>query len=1310
MGGYIDSNGNEFDTKEEYYSNEKTTIKKEIKTEEARTNYQLADLDVMDTIDIALRKKGQKIGDYGVPVSIREEIAPSIDRLERTPLDNSARILAAEAGPESESIPESNSIRFRNDLNVFSPEFKQKLTEEAQEKESLGLTVNDLLSSPGAMQIISDEMYYRNGQTLKNTDPDKLAAKWLAGSRGNDFYNIGYVFGHGYRMLSASEDEREASRRSTILFDVGKGGAYQEGTTARQGIDATVDYIWTVGTDPTTWVALGRGALAKRLAFEKILTKETKKAVTGYAKKITRGAGVVLKDGGDYVDAITKSTKLKAFEKQVLINDIKQNTQRVMRNTVSQFSKSQAKAYRNAGIKASAKAIAITEGVMTSIADWVAQGSALKEGSQEGGRKILQVGISGLGGMVGGLFELGALYGSQIKKSGNDMFAFEQYLVRKAEKIANATTMNVKKEVGDLKQQWLEVDGLKQIKIKFESFFDKAKRGAPLRFTLEGVPLEQSTAVRMMFLFGDEEVGFKGLIPLLKEKGIEYHGPRKNLPKDKRTGKPIKDNFAGWLGDVVKSLPSDVRKEIDAGFKASVGQFVPDYKGKTLVQSLDMDAAYAREAGIVLNQYSQAWTLLHKGLDQTTINKAANDELNVVPVNTLTKILDDVGWLQRQVIRAVVTHPGTTALNVYGWRTASMVQSAADMGRSLLYGREDMIKHLGLNPDERGLWWKAQGMHVKQLRNKFSNLLDPTATADQFNDLLVMFPDESKQLVRYMFGGIESEEEIAKAMGLGFIPANARKATELTLDKAQVLFGVKAVDLMTKQQELLYSIDKLSRRNYGMSYTELLSSPDFDDIMDSGDFTRKIYVPSIQEARRNTFSMKYGAENWAEMSQPVKLVAKTIEDARKIPGLGLLIPFGQFANNTFAYMFDTMGISKINEYFVRKTVGEKALIRDPLDVTVKAGVGFTIIAAYTAKELTNLEDGLGMFEERDRSGQIVEKTYEYPESLYKSLGRLGAHITKDGGVPLDVWKTIRDTHLTSTFRPIGGAMSDFNRNIYEILTGDDPEAVISLATAFSVNPLGSAFQMSSRPFEVVNILTQLMGSDYKVRDRKQNAEFINNTLRYVDEVFMDITGVELAPQKYIAGQKRLPSGSANLGKRMVSPNGLFFTMMNQVGKPKWKAGALGPFKDVNNRLNQLISVPLNEIALEYIDSPDWTNGDVKTRTNIVNAILTRGRAAAKDRLLIAVDEIGSTDGRLARIVNIQRLGGNNETDINNVIKDMSETDPTFLDEESLRNKIPFMDAPVKKITDLTEDQMDDVIYQLEIIAKDKARIRNIGKN
>ena len=104
MNGYISSDGNVYETQREANNQKANTLEEKIDTEEARTNYQLADLDVENTIDIALRKKGQKIGDYGVPVSIREEIAPSVDRLERTPLDNSARILAAEAGPKSESI------------------------------------------------------------------------------------------------------------------------------------------------------------------------------------------------------------------------------------------------------------------------------------------------------------------------------------------------------------------------------------------------------------------------------------------------------------------------------------------------------------------------------------------------------------------------------------------------------------------------------------------------------------------------------------------------------------------------------------------------------------------------------------------------------------------------------------------------------------------------------------------------------------------------------------------------------------------------------------------------------------------------------------------------------------------------------------------------------------------------------------------------------------------------------------------------------------------------------------------------------
>ena len=85
MNGYISSDGNVYETQREANNQKANTLKEKIDTEEARTNKLLSDVDVDEVMRIALRKKGQKIGDYGVPVSIREEIAPSVDRLERTP-------------------------------------------------------------------------------------------------------------------------------------------------------------------------------------------------------------------------------------------------------------------------------------------------------------------------------------------------------------------------------------------------------------------------------------------------------------------------------------------------------------------------------------------------------------------------------------------------------------------------------------------------------------------------------------------------------------------------------------------------------------------------------------------------------------------------------------------------------------------------------------------------------------------------------------------------------------------------------------------------------------------------------------------------------------------------------------------------------------------------------------------------------------------------------------------------------------------------------------------------------------------------
>ncbi len=1248
--------------------------------------------DVLASINKALYAKGQELDSTtGRPTPIRTDI--KTNRLE----DPSLTL--------GEGLP-LNTSPYLNRQNVFTKTGERK---EPDDYPSLGLTVDEIVADKNLMRIVSEDMHYRTGLSLKNTRPEELTKKWLSGKRVIDNLNLWYVATDQYRLLSASQEEKDATHRGNILFDLGKGGMFQQGTTTPQAFSGIVDTTWSLITDPTTAFGLGVGSLAKRAALQKSIEKISKEGLDNIVKKTFKKAKIPIKKGQAWIEAVQNS-RLSKREQKEIIDNVNQQSTMFTRNTVNQLSKAEIKERTKKGFYAAAKGVAVTEAGLTGIADFISQKSdALVDPDYKYSK--LQTAISAGGGMLSGVFELVPLFMGTLGRKGiNESYSFNNYMDLKAANTEAAANMNVKQAVDDIGKQWLNIPDLKQIKIKFNSFYDKAKKGAPLRYTVEGQPLDASMAARVMFMAGDEEVGFKGLIPILRDLGITYGGPRKNLPIDKKTGKPIKDNFANWLFDVVKSMPSEVRKEIDEGFQASVGRFVPDYKGKTLTQALDMDAAYAREAGVLLNQYSQAWNVLYKADTQEELNKALVDEFDVVPSSWYSKVLNDVGWFQRQVIRAVVTHPGTTALNVFGWKTATSIQSASDLGRAFLYGRGDKIGRSNA---------REISDHIASVKYKMSNMLDPAATADRFEDLMTMFPDESKELLRYMFLGIEREDEIAKAMGVGYLPKVVKDKTEMLLDKAQMIYGVRAVDFMTKQQELMYAIDKLSRRHYNMSYSELLQSPDIVTIIDSGEFVSKVYSPAIVEARKNTFSMKFGATKWSELNQPVKQVAKIIEDARKIPLVGLMIPFGQFFNNTMSFMFDTMGLSTVHRYFVRKSKGmtkaqQAELTKvDPVDLNVKAAVGFAMIGGFAISELKNKRNALGLFEERDRSGQIVDNRYNFPESLYRGLGRIIAHGYDDGwdDIPRGLIEDVSTTLIGSTFEPLSGSLNDFNQNIYDILSSGDDREIWELAKAFGRGALGSPIQMISRPMEPINSLTQLMSTEFQVNDKKQNVEFVNNTLRYVDEIYQDLFDIELAPKKYIAGQERDVAGAFNYGKRAVAPHGVFFEMMNMIGEPRWKTGNTGPFADVNNRLNQIISIPLNRIAEEYVNRPEWVNGNNRQRKKVVNTILSRSKAYSKDLLETAINRTGNPDARLGRLVKMYRLG-KTENNIRDAIKLMAQDDASYLQQDADRLSIPvageFLSAPIVEPKDLTEEQMDAIILILEARADEATEIRSIG--
>ena len=1136
-------------------------------------------------------------------------------------------------------------------------------------KYTAGINMNDFLANSDAMEIISDDMLYRTGKSLKNTEPDKLLRMWATRQRALENYNLFYGANRVYEGFGRDEVNDEIANKSSQLWEIGKGGMFQEGTTIGQGLQGALDTGIAILTDPTTILSFGYGSAVKRgvikagvelLAADSIqkfiTTKLAGVSVKGVNKKTLKG-GIKVKAGESYMDAIKRSS-LTEIQKRALLTDINQQSQRIVRNLSKVIGEETVNQIQRKGIRRGAATIALVESTMTGFGDYLYQTA---RGQEDENREfsVFQMLAAAALGVFGGAFEIAPLL-IKRKPGINSTASFgesslENYFERKALRLEAAATLNVKKEVGKINpQQWLKVDW-KQNRIKFNSLMDKAKEGSILRFTAEGRQLGAMTAVRKIFLFGDDELEIKGLIPILKEMGIEYNGPRQNLI-NKKTGKQIVDGPANWLADVVMSMPVSVRKEINLNFKESLAKMVPEYKGKTLNQALKMDAAYVSEAGTILQQVKQSAGLLYKGLDDVSLKEALNETLDIPPNTLLNNFLHDSDWVNRQVIRAVVTHPGTVALNANGWKAMSMFDSVADLMRVVYFGGKRGIEIMSMVPDPKSTnkalggseFWNEASNYLGQTRYKIANIFDMNGTADMFDDLISLFPEESSEMLRFMYMGVDAESDAAKSMGLdrGFIPKGAKEKVEYLLDKGQALFGVRAIDMITKQQELLYSVDKLTRRKYNMSYVDLLKSENVDKILDSDKFVTEVYIPSVIQARRQTFNYRYASskEHRDQGNKRLKQMATIIEQARSWPLAGILVPFGTFVVQQFVTMFDSVGITRLNHHFIEKTQGKAATTRDALDLSMRTVAGVTAVLAIAKNEEQYLEEGLPWTQKRAADGTILDKGYDFPVSWIKVLGRGVAHYRTSGEVPKEFLLDAFNFFVYSPFRPLVEAGQALKNNVIDVFSRDDKgEAALKMVTDFAEYP-ALVSQMGTRPAEIFNSISQLLGDDFVVQDRNQKNKTVANAIRYIDEGFKRL-GYEAGTEKFVAGstttrgRPRRQIGAFNYGVRFKQPPGVYHQMMAQVGRPVWSAGNTGPYKEVNNKLNFLIGGPLHHIAERRRAQDDWINGTIKDKGRILNEI----RAAARDEALLILSanlaKAGTANSRLAKLADVHRLSG-----------------------------------------------------------------------
>lgn len=729
------------------------------------------------------------------------------------------------------------------------------------------------------------------------------------------------------------------------------------------------------------------------------------------------------------------------------------------------------------------------------------------------------------------------------------------------------------------------------------------------------------------FLLGNDELGLRGVKQGFVEQGLYWQ---------RRAGN---DNVLNWITDVLKTTPSDPDAiKFLQDFQAATGVKLPELSRRAYNDLIDDMATKANGSARYLNAAGQLAKALKIQPNQVTPSMVAQATLaNTVPAQRKTwagrllsgeqtgkALTDGFRRFQNNTIRMIVTNPATTALNVQGWAAASTLNSLSDIARSVLHGGKAGLElALGRGNFDESLKVAKSGFAANF--QKLKNTLDPNTTHEVFRSYAVQRADSLRELLEVGAGGIDIQNQVGRGpmdptiSKLGF-------KVEQGIDRLQRANLVQAQDAFTKSQEFLYQLDRRVREKYGKSLVEFMKDPNRRQIMNTQDYV-KLETEATNATLRSIFSKSYkGQDTLGE-------VAGVIEDLRNIPVIGLLVPFGRFFNNTIAFMSDATGLSVAGKFFgynTDQTYGQ---------LMTKAAVSYGLVLSLVDRETEFLESGLGTFQEVNPvTGDIVDKKFEFPYSLYKAAARIVAYTQQGQEIPPEEAASMqeavtayRQTNqtlqsggeipmgvLTETFEAIGGQLfrqlfgagEGIAQFIEETVSGD--KEVAEILTSAATAPIGSVASGWTRFLEPYNtILALARDTDWQVMDRKQGSELINNSLRYMDQMVDLMGGFEERPhQRYSAA-----GGAARVdaGKFVGARSGMNMTyterVMNYMGLPHWELNNRSILPEGDNRFNKLFNTIVEREAQKL-----WENENFQRDSGFRETEWKRIRERAREQV------------------------------------------------------------------------------------------------
>ena len=736
------------------------------------------------------------------------------------------------------------------------------------------------------------------------------------------------------------------------------------------------------------------------------------------------------------------------------------------------------------------------------------------------------------------------------------------------------------------------------------------------------------------FIIGNDEKNLVGLVHVMLDQGFSI--------RERFEG----DTVSNFLKDVVKTAdPSDFKKFIkdfqkatgftvytsaETGKKKKLSTFTPEDFGNVI-------AEWASRAGLEFKALSDAKKMLDPekipenitykdyadslfdvGLDQ----RNAEDTVSIlgIPKGSLFggKLDDTFGAIgsvipkketieagQNKIIRLLVSAPSTSYPNLVGWGAATGLNSATDIGMAITFlgrsagqkmknfiGNKTMQQRL-LNNKNAAESYRIAGAYFRSQRQKLRNMLDPNMTYDAFRSIAAKDPDLLKTLTRVIPGGVEDTDLLVKQMGFNPNQTVVGNYTDDLVEFAQAIGLVKMQDVFTKSQEFVHQLDKNLRLSFNKSWSEFFTDKDASKLMNTRQYKLAVARAS-EETQRAIFSLSF-----KNRETTLGEFAGLVEDARKVPGLGLLVPFGRFFNNTVAFMSDASALSLISKPFRTE---EK---RTAKELAIRGAIGWGLAYSLAQDEAIYKEQGLGPFDKPDHlklpllgiikegTGATIDEKFNFPTSHFKAAGRVWSYAFNGQRMPDGEAAEIIDTvGLDQLTRQLNKTVDGFGNATRKVLTGD-----MSLIDA-GVKALGGIpsqmFSGATRFLDPYNSAFGLMrGENYRITNRKEGVylrRMAMDSTRYMDQ-FIDTLMGKGDPDRIsdIIGRAR-NQFTKNVGVREVKMTNLS-KILNIIGKRDFLANIDSKAVRANNKFNDIFFDIAEYRARQLLQTKSFQEGD-----------------------------------------------------------------------------------------------------------------------